>query len=263
MLVLGVKNDIEKLTKHLTDLSKKQIPFATMLALNQTAKSAKEALTAQLKVTFDRPTPYTVNSLFVKPATKSKLVARVEHKDFLSKGKPPGEYLQPQIEGGLRKQKRSEVALGRLIGMPRGYWTPGPGAQLDAYGNIKNGDITKILSAVQALGEQGYLGNRTAASAKRKGKALEVYFVVPKNNPRGMAPGVYQRFGRAVSTEGRGKKKTLIQQQGAIVPVLFFHERVTYDAIYDMAGTVERITAAEFGKRFAASLDYALQTAKR
>ena len=55
----------------------KQVRFAAAKALTQTAKKVQTRLIAEMGSQFDRPTPYTLRSTFVKPATKTELSAIV------------------------------------------------------------------------------------------------------------------------------------------------------------------------------------------
>lgn len=244
MLTIGIQSNIDQVTQAFDKMAQGQVPFATSVALNKMAKIVRDQLQGAMMLVFDRPTPYTINSLYILYSTKTNLTARVEHKDFAGKGTPASKYLRPEIEGGSRTQKRSEVVFARLAGMPGGFWTPGPGARLNSYGNVSPAQITQILSAVGGLSESGFLGNRTDASAKRKGAALKEYFIIPVNNPRGLAPGVYER------------------KAGRIIPVLFLIPKATYRPRYDMQGIAEKAIAQRFDQIFAESLDYALSTAR-
>jgi hypothetical protein len=67
--------------KRLLDAQQRQMPFAVALALTRTAQDVKRAEQAEMRGVFDRPTPFTLNSLFTKPATKQSLEARVWVKD--------------------------------------------------------------------------------------------------------------------------------------------------------------------------------------
>jgi hypothetical protein len=51
----------------LTDIEQRQIPFATVLALTETAKLVKARLEDEMRSVFDRPTPYTMNGPPVVP----------------------------------------------------------------------------------------------------------------------------------------------------------------------------------------------------
>ncbi|MBC2676904.1 hypothetical protein [Pseudomonas baltica] len=61
----------------LTEIEQRQIPFATALALTETAKLIKSSIEDEMRAVFDRPTPFTMNALRLIPATKQKLEARV------------------------------------------------------------------------------------------------------------------------------------------------------------------------------------------
>ncbi len=242
MITLGIKSNVDKLAGAFDAMAQRQVPFATSLALNRTAAIAKERLQGALSLVFDRPNPYTLNSLYVKNSTKTNLVARVEHKEFAGKGTPASKYLRPNIEGGAtRTQKRSEAILSALAGIPGGFWTPGPGARLDAYGNVRGSQITQIISYLQAFGEVGYQANKTKKSGPKK---VQVYFIVKAGNPRGLHPGVYQRVA------------------GRIVPVLWIIPHVHYSKRYDMAGIVGKTVTEVYGQEFIKAMDFALATAR-
>lgn len=244
MFGFSIKSNFDQVEKALADLGPNQVPFATSLALNRVAQLAVNTIRTQMNIFFDRPTPYTLNSLTVKYATKTKLTARVEHKLDAGKGTPASKYLRPEIEGGSRNQKHSEKVLCRLVGMPDGYLIPGAGAPLDAYGNVRGSLITQILSALGGLSESGFTGNRTKASAARKGAALKEYFVINANNARGKKPGIYRR------------------DSTRIVSIFFVVPKVQYEVRYHMEDIVARVRDAEYGRQFNAAMDYALSTAK-
>jgi hypothetical protein len=55
----SVQSDLDRLSKKLTHQQKEQIPFATSLALNETANDVSRAITAQMDRYLDNPTPFT------------------------------------------------------------------------------------------------------------------------------------------------------------------------------------------------------------
>src|SRR3546814_6873764 len=64
----------------------------------------------------------------------------------------------------------SDLALQR-VGLPGDqYAFPAAGAELDAYGNMSRGQVVRLLSYLQAFGEQGYRANATARSRARTAK---------------------------------------------------------------------------------------------
>lgn len=146
---------------------RRQLPYATSVALNRTAEAVRQALFQKTLQVFDRPTPYTLNALRVARATKGNLVATIAYRDGAGKGTSADRYLTPQVLGGGRRFKRSERALQRA-GLPAGMFTvPGGAAELDAYGNMSRGQIVRLLSYFEAFGEQGYRANATARSRAR------------------------------------------------------------------------------------------------
>lgn len=132
-------------------LQEDQLPFAMALGLTQLAQRVKTAEVAEMQRVFDRPTPFTLNSLFVKPATKTQQQSRVWLRDFAPKGTPATRYLMPQIEGGKREPKRSEKHL-RHRGILRDneFLVPARTAPLDKYGNISRASIVTMLSNLGA-----------------------------------------------------------------------------------------------------------------
>jgi hypothetical protein len=163
------------------------------IALTKTALIAKNKNYQQMKKVFDRPTPSTLNSLYIKPAKENNLEAIVGIKQFQSKGKSAADYLDPQIVGGGRKQKRSERLLTDKGILPAGMnLLPGAGIKLDRYGNVPKGAMTQMLSILRSHTEVGFKANTTIESKKRN-KKLKDLFVYKGDR---MAKGVYIRLGK-------------------------------------------------------------------
>jgi len=139
----------------LTDLERNQLPFATALALTETAKLAKQAIETAMPTVFDRPTPHTLDALRLIPATKQRLEARVWIKDEADGAAPASRWLTPEVYGGPRNDKRSEALLkARGILPPGKFVVPGKGMKLDRYGNVGRGQLQKILSGLGAQGDR-------------------------------------------------------------------------------------------------------------
>lgn len=180
------------------DITKKHVPFALALALTKTAQAAKPVVQKEMESVFDRPTPQTLNSVRVIPATKSRLYADVTLKDENPKGTPPSKYLQPEIEGGPRRLKRSERALASRGILPSGMETvPGPAVDLDPYGNIKGGTWVRILSALSSLeGAAASLAQGQTKKRRSRNPYNGALFVVQRRQliaGKMRAPGIYQR----------------------------------------------------------------------
>lgn len=172
----GLRERLQSLDR----LEREQLPFAAALALTTTAQDVKEALVDEMRTVFDRPTRFTLNSLFVETATKDRLSARVWMKDAGAGGGGGGrsaaEWLAPQIYGGGRDQKASEKRLGAKGALPGGkYIVPGKGLKLDAHGNISRSKMRKILSGVDERRRYFIMkkGNRPIGIAERTGKGQD------------------------------------------------------------------------------------------
>jgi hypothetical protein len=227
-----------------------QLPFVTALALTRTAQAAQVAVKQEMVRVFDRPTPFAINSTFVKPATKTKPEALLFFKDLGNKGGGDARTrYAPQVFGGERLFKRFEGALFRagLLGRNE-VAVPGEGATLDAYGNISRGQIVDILSWFQAFGEQGFRANSTKETrAKRykgtKSKRGYRYFY-SRDKHRGIWMAVPTAFGDVIK------------------PVLMFVKRAKYKRLLDVGGVVDRTVATQYAAWFDDAVREAIRTAR-
>lgn len=241
---MQIKVDIKGLDEvksWLKSIPEKQIPFAMSKAINETAKEVKADLVNEMKRVFDRPTSYTLNSVFIKPANKRDLTAYVGLKEWGWKGLDANKYLSPQIFGGNRGFKRSERSLQRAGLLPSGmYWTPGKGARLNSHGNISGGQITQILSVLQASVDTAQ--NMTARSKVRNRKPRE-YFVGKPGGGR-LPLGVYERRGRKIK------------------PILTFIKGPNYKPRFLFFETGQKTVDRVWLKKIGEAIQYALSTAR-
>jgi hypothetical protein len=219
----------------------RQIRFAAALALTKTGQIVKEDLRNEMQRVFDRPTPYTLNSLQLRPATKGNLEAEVSLKEF--GGTPAWKYLGPQIEGGDRAAKRFEKSLRHVGLLPSGMFaTPGPAADFDRYGNMNRGQIVKILSALRASSDATQNRGKDRGRGTRR---LEEYFVGGFGRSAHLKPGIYRRF-----------------PNRTIKMVIRYVRSPAYRVRFDFYGMAERSISENFDTQFAKALDYALATAR-
>lgn len=232
--VMTVKSNASEVIKWLDNIQHKELPFAKSLMLNYCAQDIKAAEIVEMKKVFDRPTPYTLNSLMITPATKTKPRAAVWFKDQAVR------FMLPHIEGGTREQKRSEKWLSSsgAMGVNR-YWIPATRVQ-NKYGNITGGRITQIMSALHAGPD--VTAYRTARSAKRKKNPPEYVPILRKS---WLHPGVYQRYAR-----------------GRIKPVLLFAPNVTYRRRFDFFGVAEKTLNAVFERNWDRAWSYTMSHPK-
>ena len=206
---LSVKvEQLQQVQETLRKLDQQALREASAKALTDGAFRMRKALQDEMRLAFDRPTPYIIKSVYVKQATPERLTAEVEPTYFGGKGVDPQKILQAQEFGGRRRDKRSEVALRRIGVLPAGYQTaipasPFPGSD-DGRGNLKGGFLVQLMSYFQAFGEQGYRANMTdrrKRSLHRGGKnrAGRRYFVsygrMRGNRTSHLAPGIWAASG--------------------------------------------------------------------
>ncbi|TCS37473.1 hypothetical protein EDC30_104277 [Paucimonas lemoignei] len=127
MMSMSVKSNVDAVRKNLTDIAKKQLPFAVAKGLTATAKDTQGVLTEALPRQLDRPTPFTMRAFAITPATKSKLYAKVFVKPDQWK------YLTYQFEGGDRKP------TGRALVLPKNV-------KLNQFGNMQRRAIKQLLA---------------------------------------------------------------------------------------------------------------------
>lgn len=187
-MVDGVKEDLRLQFRE-------KLPFAAVVAMSRTAVKCRDLMKDHMRSAFNRPTPYALNAARAVPATKQNMSAAVLLREFGGKGTPAEYFLGPEIDGGARKQKRTERAFAAAgLLNPGAYIMPGSAATLDQYGNQSRGEIVRITSVLRAFGEQGYRANRAKGWTKKN--RVGQIFVVRQGNAgfrAGLKPGVYQR----------------------------------------------------------------------
>lgn len=193
-LVRVTKNELPSLSRMLRDLGKEQVPFAVVAATTRAAKAAQADLRAAMATSFDRPTRWTLNSLFLEPATRQKPTAAVFFKDRAPGGVPAGRFLAPQILGGKRALKSHE----KLLAMRPGYIVvPGKWAEMDGHGNVKMGQMRAIMAQ---LNLRRTVSSPGRAQTRRRGvRRAEDYFIVPIGRTKAthpetahLPPGIYR-----------------------------------------------------------------------
>ena len=176
MFKVDMSLDAFPVSAGMRELEKRQIPFVMARTATLLAQRVKKNSITVMQKRLDRPTPTTLNSLFVKMATKTR-AAEVYFKDSWASGIPADTYLQQVVSGGLRPHKRFEKSLiARGIMRSGQYAVPTP-AFMNQYGNVSRGTMLKILSGLGAAeSSRGYQANATgSARSRRKGNARRFF----------------------------------------------------------------------------------------
>ncbi len=162
---IEVKDNIKEVTKGMSSIQKKQIPFAAMLALNDTAFALHKTYKAQTKQKFDDPTSFTQKGFRVQKARKTHLEAIV----FVTKNRE--DYMELQVDGGTRHPKNTAIIV--------------PSSK-------NSNDLAKYQS-----------GNLTKGAVNKiKGQRDKYFFGKPKGNQGG--EGIWERYGRSASGTASG-----------------------------------------------------------
>lgn len=128
MVGISFESNIAAWTRSLDDFRRQQLPFATALALTDTARyDVVPAIERQIDIVFDRPTPFTRRGVGYRPAYKNRPVARVFIKDIQAR------YLELEEYGGVRMPRK------RALVLPVGQ-------RVNQYGNLPRGSVQRLLA---------------------------------------------------------------------------------------------------------------------
>ena len=236
MLTISRKGpSLADLAASVRDVPARMVPYATATALTKVAQyAAKTELPEQMRRVFHNPVSYTLNSLRIEPATKDALSARVSVKTGGgSTGVAPQNFLFPEVEGGARKQKRSEKSM-FYSGVLRSHQfaLPGAGLSLDAAGNVKGSDIKTILNALKNIGAASAHRSRSGARVRKGGKLANDLFVgkpLGGNRP----DGIWRREGHRI--------RALF---------VFSNSAPNYSQRLDFSGVVQKVALERFRPEF-------------
>ena len=232
----------------LSALAPRQWAFTTAVALTRTGKHVKDAERDAMSRSFDRPTPFTLNGLFLQGATPSDQQARVWFKDFAPKGTPAAKYLMPEVHGGLRSDKRLERSLQRAGYLSAGrQLTPASGASRDQYGNVPRGIYTQILSQLHASADATqFQSARSRRTRARRAGSTQFFY----GNPGGKGRGVWMRTTGGRVLGGRTR--------GSITPIFLEQRPHAYRPRFAFFTIAEKVAAAHYQAEFAAAAEQTL-----
>jgi hypothetical protein len=268
----------------------KQVRFAAVGALNDTAFEARKAVQVAMPQVLDRPTPFVVSGVqVVRPQTLQSLseatataglgpgitggeltaIVRIDP-DGRGKGATPEKVLEAEVRGGIRSLKGAERRLQAAGLMLPGYYMV-PSRELltqtnlvDQYGNVRGSFIRSLLSYVQAFtAGQGFTANMSQRSRDR--------IAARGRNANGFATinGV-QYF----VSKGRGERNGRLQHLppgiwakrgtggSSVYPVFLFVRPPQYRPRLRFDDIVRNVAERTFPARFQERLARALATAR-
>lgn len=151
-------HNLRELERDLSDLARRQLPFATSVALNGTAVTIERNSAPDLERRLDRPTPFTRRGLLVLRSSKARPWADVLIRDAQAR------YLVWAERGGERGPKRRAIpvpvnlrrnACGNMArgavkraANRRDVFAPGPASSLapGLYQRLKGGALSLLVA---------------------------------------------------------------------------------------------------------------------
>ena len=150
---MSLQSNLRDVERDLSDAARRQLPFATSLALNATAEEIQKNETRRLDKALDRPTPFTKKAYALRRSTKRRLEARVFVKTIQAR------YLEKQEEGGTRQAPRRAIVLPQK-------------ARVNKYGNLPRGAVKRQLANPKVFSGKPKGNGRTPGIYKRQGRKL-------------------------------------------------------------------------------------------
>lgn len=211
--------------RELSDVANRQLPFAMMLTINDALKDIETNTIKALDRKFDRPTPFTKRGVYVKRATKRRLIGEVGFKPIQAK------YLGLNITGGIRLPKRNAIIMpvaqrvNKYGNLPRGS-VKRAGARKDTFKASRNDPRTRHLAP--GIYMRGNAGKRRGGGYGTKG-----------NN--------YQ---------GKGKARSTISM------LVSFKDRAAYRKRYDFVGGAAKTADNVLPRHFVRNMRRSMATAR-
>lgn len=224
---ISIHADFDRATRGLSDLARKQVPFATALALTSLAKIVRDDEVDNIARTFASPTPFTLNSVGVTAARKTRPQATVFVKDIAAA------YLEPYEFGGVHHLN------GRALLNPKG--TP-----LNKYGNLPRNALAKLKSEPDV-----FVGSVTF---KKSGETVSGVWRRPPAGPQVVT-------GRRGS---RGKTNNVVGGARTGLKLLIrFGDALPVREHLDYRERARQIIEQNFNREFSLALNKALATARK
>jgi len=175
----SVQNDLDRLSRRLTNIQREQVPFATSMAINDVAADVANAVTKQMDRYLDNPTPFTQKAYQSRfgtfkgqRATKRKLYA-----DIIP-GQIQAEYLKFQVEGGIRTPKQTAIFVPTRV------------APKNKFGNVTRGNRKRFIAGQGQYFSAGEREDKTPGVYKRerKGAITPMAFYVQQAEYKAIFP---------------------------------------------------------------------------
>ena len=201
-----------------------QYRFAVAKALTDTVKAVQAVLPGEMTRVLDRPSAFTRNGVFVKPARKDVLRATVGFKP------KQAAYLSWQVEGGMREPDRVALRLPSVVA-------------LNESGNIPSGLIRQLIARAKA----GRRATKRQAGRFGVSQDLDLFYGEPGD---GRPAGIYKRV-------------VISATRHQLVPIVVFPKReARYRVRLDFYGYASLIVERSIATRLAGAWAFAKISAR-
>ncbi|MFY4859085.1 hypothetical protein ACOTVM_00870 [Aliarcobacter butzleri] len=232
------QRDIEKLVNKFSDLEKKQMPFAAMVATNRLAYTTMISHKDEIKGMFNWKSKVP-NVLRYKKATYTNPIAEIYVDEWNW-----GYYaLKSHYFGGDRHRKGLEKAMIALGYMYKNeILTPSPGVR------INPSTYVQMMSQLKLNYKAGYSANETKSSRNKKSNSKTPlrFFIITGKSKSSIAPGIYARM----------------PEYDKPICMLRISEKPMYKKRLDMERTVNKIFKENGQRYLTEALIDAIATAK-
>jgi len=223
---MGIKLSIDQDLKGFERFTKnyrKQLPFASSVALNSTGFDIRQALNKGTLGAFDKPTNFTQKAFLTTKSKKTNLVVHVFAKD--KEGSDAARYLRFGVQGGARPPKGFERYFSGLPndGTIERYFMPTRQIKRDGKGNITRATLKKLSTRVTT--DTAFIGT-------------------PRNSTR--PPGLYVRE----------KNNKLLAK------FITTSSKPTYTGRFNIEAIAGKVVQRRFNQHFDKAMSKAIATAK-
>jgi hypothetical protein len=271
---INIQTNFQEVRRQFASMAR-QVDFAAAVALTKTAMDARQELISKLPQIVDRPTRYTMGSVFVKKATRKNLQSEIGFKDNYQSGSfdESKHYMMGILKGGTRRTKRFEGRLIMVGKLSRGeHLVPTRFADFDQHGNVNPGQITKILSQLKTAVVLGDNSNASDSKRSQAKRSIEQYFWSG-------GPGTFRSYTKIQKNEkGKitGRKLVTVKEHlrrgvwmvrrtafgNALKPIFYAVKKTKYKKVYDFPAMVQGIHSERFQFHFKTQFAQALATAR-
>lgn len=278
---------LDELRAELDDLGRSQVPFAASLALTGVAAQAQGMAVDEIRAKLHMPTRYTLDALFIKPASKRDLNSMVYVKDgkgarrytdsrfprlgaaFVAEGLNVEKTIGHLFSGGTREWKGIEMRFRERGILPNGMaMVPGEGCPLDSNGNIPQAFLMQMLAYFAAFRDpQQNMSNERRGQyqryAARKAAVNDIAYFVSRGKGQ-WTGGRSWKAGRMQHLPAGIWQRVRHGSQGRsfVRPVLMFVRRPSgYQRYFDLQAIAESALDKYWTAEWERAFEIAMRTA--